>query len=261
MGRALTLGEALAPGHSVRAAFALDRSGHRPSNEPMRRQIGVLRFLFFSILLFGPLAAKGEPSDLPRQSEEAFPLTDPNVFLSPYCWRIDARGSAICPAAGGYLKFGVTGTSRIVLRVNTAINRGMTAAHMPCVKVVVNGPALDGVARYYQFPGDNDEDEPIAVASGLDPRLPYQVLIHATGADELQMSGWSGTIFQTQINRIVVDGGASLLPASLRPKRALFLGASYEQAYFGMQKLDRSGVHLRRLEPLMAILRRVWPRL
>ena len=204
----------------------------------MRRQFGALGLLLCAIGLFGPFAAQGGPSETPQQGGKAFPLTDPNVFLSPYCWRIDAKGSAVCPAAGGYLKFGVTGTSRIALTVNTAINKGMTDSHMPCIKVIVNGPALDGVARYFQFPPDDSGDEPIAVASGLDPKLPYQVLIHVTGADELQMSGWSGTIFQTQINRIVVDGGASLLPASLRPKRALFLGASYEQAYFGLQKLD-----------------------
>jgi hypothetical protein len=132
----------------------------------------------------------------------------------------------------------VTGTSKIALRVDTAINKGLTALQMPSVKVEVNGPTLDGVARYYQFPTSNSDDTEITVATGLDPNLLYQVLIQMTGGDQLQMSGWSGTIFQTQINRLVFDAGANLMPASLRPKRALFLGASYEQAYFGMQRLD-----------------------
>ena len=203
----------------------------------MRNSVRALGLLLSAIGIFGLSAAQGDPSEPSRPAEKAVALTDTNVFLSPYCWRIDAKGSGVCPAAGGYLKFGVTGTSRIALRVNTAINRGLTALQMPAVKVVVNGPTRDGLARYCQFPPNDSDDTPIVVASELDPKLHYQVLIQMVGGDETQMNGWSGTIYQTQINSIVVDAGANLMPPFLRPKRALFLGASCEQAYFGMQNL------------------------
>jgi hypothetical protein len=201
----------------------------------MNAHFRMIRF-FFAVGLFSLCVARSESAELLRPSDKSIPLTDPNIFLSPYCWRIDATGSAICPAAGGYLKFKVTGTSKITLQVSTTINQGLLAVQMPSVKVVVNGPTLDGLARYYQFPPNNSDNTPVTVATELDPKLHYQVLVQVTGADELAMSGWSGTIFQTQINQLVVDAGASLLPTSLRPKRALFLGASYEQAYFGMLK-------------------------
>ena len=161
-----------------------------------------------------------------------------NVFLSPYCWRVDDKGAAICPAGGGYLKFKVAGTSQIALRIDTAMNAGMMEIQMPAIKVVVNAPNRDGEARYFQFPANKDLDTPLLIATGLNPNLTYSVLIQAVGGDELQPFGWSTAIFQTRINRIVLDAGAKLLPPVLRPKRALVLGASYEQAYFGFAKPD-----------------------
>lgn len=161
------------------------------------------------------------------------PLTDPAVFRSPYCWRTESDGSAVCPAGGGYLKFSVSGTTRITLRVDTAINHGLAGWQMPAVKVVASGPDRDGSARYFQFPPNDSADVPISVASGLDPKATYGVIIQTMGGDERILSGWSGTVFQTRINRIDFDPGAVLTRPSLRPRRALFLGASYEQAFFG----------------------------
>jgi hypothetical protein len=201
----------------------------------MARQIHAWGFLFslIGLLRVAPAGAAAAPAGS-AAADRAVPFTDPSLFLSPYCWRLDSHGAAICPTGGGYLKFKVTGTSRIGLRVNTAINRGMAAIQMPTVKVVVSGPARDGIATYHQFPPNDLDDTPLAIAAGLDPRLSYEVLIFATGGDLLQVSGWSGTTFQTQLNRLVFDAGAKLAPPLLRPKRALFLGASYEQAYFGL---------------------------
>jgi hypothetical protein len=166
----------------------------------------------------------------------AFP--NDNVFLSPYCWRLDNAGAAICPAGGGYLKFKVIGTSRIVLRVDTAINAAMPALHMPAVKVVVRAPDRDGSAQYFQFPDDKSPNTPITIAIGLNPDVTYSVLIQAVGGEERTPHGWDTPVFQTKINQIVLDAPAKLLPPALRMKRALFLGASYEQAYFGFEKLD-----------------------
>jgi hypothetical protein len=187
--------------------------------------------------VLGALMAAWIPSlsaaDTPPVVGHSVPLTDPSIFLSPYCWRMLQDGSAVSPASGGYLKFDVVGTSSLALRVNAAINAGLSAVQMPAVKVVVSSPTLDGLSQYYQFPPNGSADTSLTVATGLDPTVHYRVLIQLTGPDESVGSGWSGTIFQAQINRVVVDAGATLSPSALRAKRALFLGASYEQAYFG----------------------------
>jgi hypothetical protein len=161
-----------------------------------------------------------------------------NIFLSPYCWRVDTNGAAICPAGGGYLKFDVRGTRQLALRVDTAINYGMSQIKMPALKVIVNEPTRDGVARYFQFPANNNPNSFLQIATDLDPASTYAVRIQAVGGDETMTDGWTTPVFQTKINRIVMDGGAQILPSDLRPKRALFLGASYEQAYFGRARAD-----------------------
>ena len=203
------------------------------------RNYVALGFLLFLLGLPGFSAAQTNVGTPIQPNETTVALTDPSIFLSPYCWRIDDKGAAVCPAAGGYFKFDVTGTSEITLRVNTTINKGLSAAQMPAVKAVVGDADRDGQAQYFQFPNNTSDDTPVTVATGLNPKRHYHVLIQAVGGDETQASGWSGTIFQTQINQLVLDAGATLSPATLRPRRALFLGASYEQAYFGFAKPDQ----------------------
>jgi hypothetical protein len=171
------------------------------------------------------------------------PLNDPAIFLSPYCWRVTPEGAAICPTSGGYLKFAVSGTTQLTLGVDTAINQGLEPLLMPSVKVIVSGPVRDGEAHYFQFPANGQANSEIILASGLDPKVTYQVLLQATGGDGRAMSGWSGTVFQTQLNHFTADPGAVLSRARLRPKRALFLGASYEQAYFGGALLPDVPMH------------------
>jgi hypothetical protein len=104
---------------------------------------------------------------------------------------------------------------------------------MPSVKVIVSGPSHDGEARYVAFPANQQANTELSLASGLDPQLTYQVLIQAIGGDGRVMTAWSGLTVQTQLNHVGLDDGGALLRAPLRPKRALFLGASYEQSYFG----------------------------
>ena len=84
-----------------------------------------------------------------------------------------------------------------------------------------------------QLPANRSADTEVIAATGLRSELQYDVLVFATGGDERMINGWTGTVYQTQINRLVFDPGAVLSPPVLRPKRALFLGASYEQAFFG----------------------------
>jgi hypothetical protein len=194
-------------------------------------KLATVGLLFFTTLLVLPSALVADPGQ-----DVSFP--NANIFLSPYCWRTDDKGAAICPAGGGYLKFKVTGTSQIALRVDTAINAGMSALQMPAVKAVVSAPDRDGAAQYFQFPANTNPDSLISIATGLKPGVTYAVLIQAVGGDETVPRGWDTPIFQSKINRIVLDAGAKLLPPVLRTKRALFLGASYEQAYFGYAKTD-----------------------
>ncbi len=184
-----------------------------------------------------PSNANADPSGARRVV-----LNDPAIFLSPYCWRLDAEGGAVCPVGGGYIKFQVTGTRRLALRVDTTLNLGLPALQRPAIQVVISGPKRDGVAQYHLFPPEDGADLPLTLADGLDPALTYQIRIQATGGDETQMNGWTGTIFQTRIQALVVDADAKLTAAPLRPKRALFLGASYEQAYFGAPTANRPNI-------------------
>jgi hypothetical protein len=194
-------------------------------------KLHALALLFVAALLVSPLLRADDVV-------QKFSFPNANIFLSPYCWRVDDKGAAICPVGGGYLKFKVTHTSNITLRLDTAINQGLSTIHMPAIKVVINGPNRDGQAQYFQFPASENPDTPLAIATGLKPDVTYSVLIQAVGGDETTEDGWTTPIFSTKINQIIVDGDATLVPPVLRAKRALFLGASYEQAYFGYGKPD-----------------------
>lgn len=183
------------------------------------------------------LALFSSAPSLRADAPQEIPLTDGALFLSPYTWRIDDSGAAIAPLAGGYIKFVMHGTTSLALRVNTAINHGLSAGQMPAVKVIVSDPgSRDGMAQYVQFPANDAADTVVPLAAGLNPQVSYNVSIQTVGSDESVPNGWTGTLFHTQINRIELDAGATLSAATLRPKRALFLGASYEQAYFGEAK-------------------------
>jgi hypothetical protein len=194
-------------------------------------KLATIALLFLAAFFAAPTFATADPAP-----GVTFP--NANIFFSPYCWRLDDKGAAICPAGGGYFKFKVTGTTQIALQVDTKINAGLTALQMPAVKVVVNAPNCDGAAQYFQFPANTNPDTPITVATGLKPDVTYSVLIQAVGGDETAPHGWDTPVFQTKINQLVLDSGAKLLQPDQRPKRALFLGASYEQAYFGYAKGD-----------------------
>ena len=53
------------------------------------------------------------------------------------------------------------------------------------------------------------------------------------GGNQIKPDGWSGTTFQTKIDSLEFDAGATLSPPALRSDRALILGDSNIQAYFG----------------------------
>jgi lysophospholipase L1-like esterase len=155
-----------------------------------------------------------------------------SVFLSPYAWRT-ASGAAICPTGGGYIRFTVTGTTQITANVDTTLNNGLAANDMPSFKVIANTPTLDGTAAYVQFPANNTASTPVALISGLTTGTTYTVLLSAIGGNNNVGNGWSGTSFQTKLNSLSFDSGATVTASTLRPKNILFFGDSYLAAYFG----------------------------
>jgi len=160
---------------------------------------------------------------------------DSRVYQSPYTWR-NASGAAIAPTGGPYLKFTVTGTTQLRAYVDTTLNSGLTyATDYPAIKVLVNTVgSADGAYSFVQFPNNNTSSTQITFATGLSPGTTYSVILYALGGNQEISSGWTGTTFQAKVNSLQFDNGATVAaPSNLRAKNALFLGASYEAAYFG----------------------------
>lgn len=174
-----------------------------------------------------PIVA-GDPSPL-----MSIPYPNSNIYLSPDTWRVSGS-SVIAPIGGAYQRFAFTGSTTLALNVDTTVNNNSIG--MPLIKTVCNSPTADGVALYTTFPNNNTASTTVSLYSGLNSSLTYTCLLQALGGDETQTSpsdGWTGTVFQTKINGLQLDQGATLSAPPLRAKRAFIFGASYEQAYFG----------------------------
>ncbi len=148
---------------------------------------------------------------------------NPNVFQSPYTWRND-QGSAIAPTGGSYLKGVVRGSTVLRANIDTRINVPLPADDMPSVKVTID----DQPPTFVQFPPGASQ---VTLATFTPETHRYR--IEVIGGNQIKPDGWRGTTFQTKIDSLEFDAGATLSPPALRPKRALFLGDSNIQAYFG----------------------------
>ncbi len=148
---------------------------------------------------------------------------DPNVFQSPYTWR-NEQGSAIAPTGGSYLKGVVEGSKSLRANVDTSINAGMAADDMPTLKVTLD----DEPPTFVQFPPGGTQ---VTLAT-MTP-LAHRFRIEVIGGNQIKPDGWRGTSFQTKIDSLEFDDGAVLSPPAVRAKRALVLGDSNIQAYFG----------------------------
>jgi lysophospholipase L1-like esterase len=168
----------------------------------------------------------------PALAQVVVTFPDARVFLSPYAWRT-ASGAAICPTGGCYIRFTVTGTTQITVNADTTLNSALSANDMPSIKVIVNTPTLDGTAAYIQFPANNTASTAVTLASGMSSGTTYTVLLSAIGGNQASGNGWTGTSFQTKINSLSFDSGATVSIGTQRPKNILFIGDSYLQAYYG----------------------------
>lgn len=160
-----------------------------------------------------------------RPGDKPLIMRFPNnaIFQSPYTWR-NADGSAIAPTGGAYLKGVVSGTRSIKANVDTSINAGLAANDMPTLKVTVD----DEPAAFVQFP-PGAKHVTLASVSPAQHRYRLEVI----GGNQGVGDGWGGTSFQTKVDSLEFDNGATLSAPAVRPKRALILGDSNIQAYFG----------------------------
>jgi lysophospholipase L1-like esterase len=100
----------------------------------------------------------------------------------------------------------------------------MAADDMPTLKVTID----DEPPAFVQFAPDAKQVT-LATVSPESHRYRIEVI----GGNQIKPDGWRGTTFQTKIDSLEFDAGATLSAPPLRPQRALFLGDSNIQAYFG----------------------------
>jgi len=148
---------------------------------------------------------------------------NPAIFQSPYTWRNDA-GSAIAPTGGAYLKGVVKGSTELRANVDTTINASQPADDMPSVKVTID----DRPPVFVQFP---PEARQVTLATFSPEEHRYR--LDVIGGNQIKPDGWRGTTFWTKLDSLEFDAGATLSPPAVRPRRALILGDSNIQAYFG----------------------------
>lgn len=207
-------------------------------NRAFRRRLGldgISNTLLVALLLIilGNLAlAQPAPKVEVPQAASAAPVVvtfpNPNIFLSPYNWRIAEDGSIWAPIGGPYMKFSVTGTSEIIANIDTTINRGLYMTDYPTLKVSID----DGPATFVQFPPDSDT---VILAYALTPGT-HTVLAYAIGGNQNAPSSWSGTIGQTHIKSLQFDAGSTLSAyPRIYGKNCLIYGDSYVGGYGGLR--------------------------
>ncbi len=186
--------------------------------------------LFALLALLCLQAAAASKSAQIASSAKPLLITFPNadVFLSPYNWRVAADGSVWAPTGGPYFKFSVTGTTRVLLNVDTTINHGVTPPNMPSVKVIVD----DGEPKFVLFAPSATQ---VTLASGLSPASKHTLLVYAIGVNLNLPEVWTGTVAQTHIRSLQFDRGAKLSPYPIiRQKNCFILGDSILQGYYGL---------------------------
>jgi lysophospholipase L1-like esterase len=162
------------------------------------------------------------------QNSLVISFPNPNIYESPDIWLLSGS-SIISPTGGAYLKFQVTGTQNITANVDTTLNSVLTADDMPSIKVVINSDT----PYFVQLPANNTAGTPITIASGLDSATTYSVSLYMIGGNGSVGDGWAGTSFQTKIDSLEFDPGASLSNQTLAGKSCMFFGDSILETYYG----------------------------
>jgi lysophospholipase L1-like esterase len=171
-------------------------------------------------------------SDAPvTQAAPAAPVVvtfpNPNVFLSPYNWRVPGDGTVWSPSPGGpYFKFSITGTTKILVNVDTSINAEVYATDMPTLKVFI-----DGIPTAFVQLGTSATQ--VTLASGLTPGT-HTLLAYAILGGDVKTNGWSAATGQMHIQSLQFDAGSTLSPyPTIYSKSCLIIGDSFLMSYFG----------------------------
>ena len=158
------------------------------------------------------------------------PCTDGHFFFSPGNWDHLAPGTfgvaadtMQASAPGAYVKFGVTGTANLSLRVDTTPLAGYSVP--PTVRWSINGASWTDAGLTSQTS--------ISLSSSLDPGTVNQVEIYFIASSTTDGEGirWgSAGVSPTDVVRItgitIDNGGTISAYAALRPKRALIYSDS-----------------------------------
>jgi lysophospholipase L1-like esterase len=204
----------------------------------LRNKIALLLLMILLAAGFS-LAQPAPPADSVSIAKAAAPVVvtfpNPNIFLSPYNWRLPGDGTIWGPLGGEYLKFSVTGTTQITANVDTTVNSTLPyGTDYPTLKVIVD----DSPAAFVQFAAGATT---ATLASGLSPTAMHSVLIFAVGGNQTVPSSWTDTAGQTHINSLQFDAGAKLAPyPRIYSKSCLIYGDSYLQGFNGAVGISAS---------------------
>jgi lysophospholipase L1-like esterase len=145
-------------------------------------------------------------------------VSDPNLFFSPYNWRMSGSSFAISACNGAYMKMGFTGTSiKIALNIAGYAALYGNAALWPKVRWSID----DGAAVDHQL---TSGDATLTLATGLPAgthQLYFCMVSTTDGYDR-----WVGPGSAVIPTGFILDGGAETVAPPLSAMRVLFLGDS-----------------------------------
>ncbi len=219
-----------------------DRSEDKPQHESRANRATALRgkvlLVALALVILTTLALRRTAIPTARvqstQASSAAPVLitfpNPNIFLSPYNWRVPGDGSLWAPLGGPYLKFSVTGTTSILLNVDTAINSGQRSYDMPSAKVIVD----DDPPAFITFGTTASQ---MTLASGLSPAK-HKVVVYMLGDNPPLPDSWTEPIAQPHLQSLQFDAGSTLSPYPLiQSKNCFILGDSFLTGYDGSRSI------------------------
>ena len=181
----------------------------------------------------GPLVIRDNSTGVTTTFTPANILSFPNanIYESPYTW-MSSGTAIIAPTGGAYLKFSVSGTQNIDADVDTSVNNGMTAGSMPTIKVSITD-GTGTTSTWVEFPANDSADTEINLASNLNASATYKVTLYMIGGDQGDTPGFDGTTFQTKINALQFDLGATISSVNPSSNTCIFWGDSILTSYYG----------------------------
>jgi lysophospholipase L1-like esterase len=181
------------------------------------------------------------------------PVTDGNIFFSPYNWFSDGAGSlgannvnasstlARTNTPGAYLKLGLNAAAsgNATLLLDTSSLNGITAANCPTIAISVDGGAFTTQLLSY---ATGTTRLPIAgnLSAGAHSAIVYFRSIDTTSA--LSMGDrWNTPASAVTVTGVELDGkGSATAAPALRSKRMLFYGDSITE---GVDAVGGSGAN------------------